>query len=316
MHKGLFPPVAFVPLGAHCSGVSLRNKGRPPMSYPPAAKPLADLQPQQAFFVGIDSDGCAFDSMEIKHKECFIPTIIKFWDLQAVSKYAREAAEFVNLYSKWRGINRWPALTMVLDLLRERPEVLARGAKVTQAPKLKAFMSSGQALSDSGLKAYMAEHPDPELDKALAWSKAVNACIADLVHGVPPFPFMRESLQALQGKADVVVVSATPTEALIREWEEHDIAQYARVIAGQEMGSKKQHLALATKGKYAPEHVLMIGDAPGDREAAKANNALFFPVNPGQEDTSWERLYKEGLARFTAGTFAGAYEASLIAEFE
>ena len=283
---------------------------------PVAAKPLADMQPHHPFFVGIDSDGCAFDSMEIKHKECFCPNIINSWDLQPVSKYAREAAEFVNLYSKWRGINRWPALVMVFDLLRERPEVIARGAKITEAKKLREFMASGQPLSDAGLKAHMAEHSDPELDKAWGWTKAVNASIADMVHGVPPFPYMRESLQALQGKADVVVVSATPTEALTREWEEHDIAKYARIIAGQEMGTKKQHLALAAKGKYAPDHILMMGDAPGDMEAAKANGVLFFPINPGQEEKSWERFFKEGIARFTAGTFAGAYEASLIAEFE
>ena len=285
-------------------------------NYPVAAKPLADMQPQHPFFVGIDSDGCAFDSMEIKHKECFCPNIINSWDLQPVSKYAREAAEFVNLYSKWRGINRWPALIMVFDLLKERPEVIARGARITDAKKVREFMASGQPLSDAGLKAYMAEHADPELEKAWGWTKAVNASIADMVHGVPPFPYMRESLQALQGKADVVVVSATPTEALTREWEEHDIAKYARVIAGQEMGNKKQHLALAAKGKYAPDHILMMGDAPGDMEAAKANGTLFFPINPGQEEKSWERFFKEGIARFTAGTFAGAYEASLIAEFE
>jgi phosphoglycolate phosphatase-like HAD superfamily hydrolase len=284
--------------------------------YPAAAKPLADLQSQHPFFVGIDSDGCAFDSMEIKHKECFCPNIIKWWDLQAVSKYAREAAEFVNLYSKWRGINRWPALIMVFDLLRERPEVIARGAKITEAKQVREFMTSGQPLSDAGLKAYMAEHSDPELDKALGWTKGVNASIADMVRGVPPFPYMRESLQALQGKADVVVVSATPTEALVREWEEHDIAKYSRIIAGQEMGSKKQHLALAAKGKYAPDRILMMGDAPGDMEAAKANGTLFFPINPGQEEKSWERFFTESLARFTAGTYAGAYEASLIAEFE
>jgi phosphoglycolate phosphatase-like HAD superfamily hydrolase len=286
------------------------------MSYPPAAKPLADLQPQHAVFVGIDSDGCAFDSMEIKHKECFIPTTIKLWDLQPVSKYAREAAEFVNLYSKWRGINRWPALLMVFDLLRERPEVLARGARIPEAKRLREFMASGQPLSDAGLKAFLAQHPDPELDRALQWSQAVNAAIADLVHGVPPFPFMRESLQALQDQADIVVVSATPTEALVREWEEHDIARYARVIAGQEMGTKKQHLALAARGKYAPDQILMIGDAPGDREAARANGALFFPINPGREEASWERLFREGIRRLTGRSFAGAYEAALVAEFE
>jgi phosphoglycolate phosphatase-like HAD superfamily hydrolase len=283
---------------------------------PAAAKLLADLRPQRPFFVGIDSDGCAFDSMEIKHKECFCPNTIKWWDLQSVSKYAREAAEFVNLYSKWRGINRWPALTMVFDLLQERAEVKARGARITEAKRVREFMASGKPLSDAGLTAYMAEHPDPELDKAFGWSKAVNASVADMVHGVPPFPYMRESLQSLQSQADVVVVSATPTEALVREWEEHDIAKYVRVIAGQEMGSKKQHLAWAAKDKYPADHILMMGDAPGDLEAAKANGVLFFPINPGQEETSWERFYQEGLARFTAGRYAGEYEAALIAEFE
>lgn len=284
--------------------------------YPESARPLAELKPRYNFFVGIDSDGCAFDTMEIKHKECFCPNTINHWDLQAVSKYAREAVEFVNLYSKWRGINRWPALVMVFDLLRERPEAIARRVPITQAAKVREFMASGKPLSNEGLKAYMAEHRDPELDRAWAWTAGVNTTIADMVHGVPPFPFVRESLQMMETQADMVVVSATPTEALIREWEEHDIARHVRVIAGQEMGSKKQHLALAAKGKYAPDHILMIGDAPGDLEAARANGALFFPVNPGHEDESWERFYKEAFRRFVNGTYKGDYEAGLIGDFQ
>ncbi len=283
---------------------------------PEAARPLVELQPEHSFFIGIDSDGCAFDTMEIKHKECFCPKIIKHWGLQPVSKYAREAAEFVNLYSKWRGINRWPALVMVFDLLRERPEVLARRAVIPQAEKVRAFINSGHPLSDSGLKAYMAQHPDPELDQALAWSQAVNREISEMVHGVPPFPYLRESLQKLTGQADMIVVSATPTEALVREWEEHDIARYVRVIAGQEMGTKKQHLKLAAQGKYAEDHVLMIGDAPGDMEAARSINALFYPINPGHEEDSWERFYKEALQKFLDCAYTREYEAGLIAEFE
>jgi phosphoglycolate phosphatase-like HAD superfamily hydrolase len=280
------------------------------------AQPLSEMQPRRRFFVGIDSDGCAFDTMETKHKECFCPCTVKHWNLQPVSKYAREAWEFVNLYSKWRGINRWPALVMVLDLLRERKEVATSRVEVTQAAKLRGFIASGAPLSNDGLKTWMAEHPDPELDHAMAWSRGVNAAVADLVHGVPPFPYVRESLDALQTQADVVVVSATPGEALTREWEEHDIARYARVIAGQEMGTKKHHLASAAKGKYPSDHILMIGDAPGDMEAARANGALFFPINPGHEEESWQRFYQEGLGKFVAGEFAGAYEASLVAAFE
>ena len=283
---------------------------------PAVAQPLADMKPIEKFFIGIDSDGCAFDTMEVKHKECFIPNIIKYWDLQPVSKYAREAAEFVNLYSKWRGINRWPALMMVFDLLRERSEVTARKVKITEAKKVREFISSGNALSDSGLKAFMADHKDLELDQAWAWTRAVNETVAGLVHGVPPFPFVRESLEKMQGKADMVVVSATPTEALIREWQEHDIAKYSRIIAGQELGTKEVHLNLAAKGKYAEGHILMMGDAPGDMKAARSINALFFPINPGHEDKSWELFYNEGLEKFLSGNYAGAYEQKLIEGFE
>ena len=281
-----------------------------------ASQPLADLKPNQSFFIGIDSDGCAFDTMEVKHKECFIPNIIKYWDLQPVSKYAREAAEFVNLYSKWRGINRWPALIMDFDLLRGRNEVIARHVSIPEAKKVREFIASGKPLSDSGLKAYMAEHSDPELERAWDWTRAVNQTIADMVHGVPPFPYVSESLIKIQGKADVVVVSATPTEALNQEWQEHDIAKYTRLIAGQERGTKEQHLALAARGKYAQDRILMIGDAPGDMKAARSIDALFFPIIPGHEVDSWKCFFQEGLDKFLSGTYAGNYEKSLIVEFE
>ncbi|PYM14446.1 MAG: haloacid dehalogenase, partial [Verrucomicrobia bacterium] len=48
----------------------------------------------------------------------------------------------------------------------------------------------------------------------------------------------------------------------------------------------------------------------------KKNGALFFPVNPGNEEASWERLYKEGLDRFFAGTYAGDCETALVKEFD
>jgi phosphoglycolate phosphatase-like HAD superfamily hydrolase len=283
---------------------------------PDAARPLLDFKPAHPFFVGIDSDGCAFDNMELKQKECFIPNIIKFWNLQAVAKYAREVAEFVNLYSKWRGINRWPALIKDFDLLAQRPEVLARKAPIPQAPAVRRFIASGFALSNEGLQAYLNQHPETELERALAWSTAVNDSIEDIVHHVPPFPYVRASLERLAGVADTVVVSATPTPSLAREWEEHDLARYPAIIAGQEMGAKKQHLAWGAGGKYDPGHVLMLGDALGDLEAARANAALFFPIKPGHEDESWECFYSEALDRFVNESYAGAYETRLVAEFE
>jgi hypothetical protein len=43
---------------------------------------------------------------------------------------------------------------------------------------------------------------------------------------------------------------------------------------------------------------------------------LFFPINPGHEEDSWDRLLNEGLERFFSGTFAGAYAAELLEEFD
>ena len=121
---------------------------------------------------------------------------------------------------------------------------------------------------------------DPDLKQTLDWSKAVNEAIGRMVRGVPPFPCVRESLERLARQADILVVSATPHEALQREWQEHDLAKYTAAIYGQELGSKKQSLAAAAK--YPPGHALMIGDAPGDQQAAAANGVLFFPINPGR----------------------------------
>ncbi|PYV17247.1 MAG: haloacid dehalogenase [Acidobacteria bacterium] len=285
------------------------------MSEPTQEKLLA-FKPHHEFFVGIDSDGCVFDTMEIKHKECFIPATIKYWKLQAISKYARAAAEFVNLYSKWRGVNRFPSLTKTFELLRDWPEAMRRGVKIAEVPTLEAWIGSRQPLGNPALEAEAARTGDPVLKLTLEWSKTVNRAIADLVEGVPPFPFFRESAEKLAARADIICVSQTPGEALEREWREHDIAKYAAVIAGQEMGSKKDHLKLTAGGKYEKDRVLMIGDAPGDLAAARDNGALFFPINPGREEESWENLFREGIARFFNHTFAGDYEAALIRDFE
>ena len=281
-----------------------------------AAKPLKEFKPKYGFFVGIDSDGCAFDTMEIKHKECFIPNIIKYFDLQAVSKYARQAAEFVNLYSKWRGINRWPALIKVFDLLAQRKEVAQRKAKVPEVGRLREWIAGETKLGNPALVREIERTPDAVLSHALEWSLSVNVDIAEMVKGVGPFPYMRESLEKVMPQADIIVVSQTPTEALVREWDEHKINEFTELIAGQEMGTKAEHIQFAASGKYEPDHMLMIGDAPGDLEAARHNDALFYPINPGSEEQSWKDFYEEGFDRFIKGQYAGSYQDGLIAEFE
>jgi len=275
---------------------------------------MFEIKRQHEFLVGIDSDGCAFDTMELKHKECFIPNTINSYNLQGVSKYAREAAEFVNLYSKSRGINRFPALVEALEWLQKRPEVQARKVRIDLPKGLLAWMDRESKLGNPALERAVAETNDPDLRRALEWSKAVNETVERFVRGVPPFPNVRESLERLAPKADMFVVSATPNEALRREWEEHGLASFVAAICGQEIGTKKELLTNAAK--YPADHTLMIGDAPGDQQAAAANRALFFPINPGAEEASWRRLLDEGIDRFLSGRFAGEYQQRLVDEFD
>ncbi len=127
---------------------------------PEAAHVLIDFKPQHDFFVGIDSDGCAFDAWSSSTKSASPPRSSSLGPAGRLQVHAR-ACEFVNLYSTTRGLNRWIALTRVFDLLRERPEVKARNAKVPEGDKIKEFIASGYPLSHKGMVQYAADHPRP-----------------------------------------------------------------------------------------------------------------------------------------------------------
>jgi len=276
---------------------------------------LKNLCAEKEFFIGIDSDGCVFDSMEPKHKECFCPAFINNFNLQSVSKYARDVWDFVNLYSQDRGCNRFHAVIKALDLLRERPEVKKRGARIMEMPALKAWTERESKLGNPALKIEIEKTNDPELKIAYQWSLDVNEAVKKIIRGVPPFPLFQESLDKMRQNADVIVVSQTPAEALIREWTELGIDKKVRFIAGQEIGTKAEHLEFAAKGKYPQNKILMIGDAPGDLKAASCAGALFYPIIPGKEDDSWKRFHDEALNKFFTMSYEGSYQNDLFFEF-
>lgn len=279
-------------------------------------KLFADYRPKRDHLVCIDSDGCAFDTMELKHKECFCPAVIHAWGLQPISKYVREAWDFGNLYSRDRGRSRFFELQLVFDLLSQREEVRRIGFTLPDITAFREWASKAPIQNNDNLRAAAESTGNPVLQRALAWSLEMNRRAADMVAGVPPFPGVRESLARLCPEADVAIVSATPREALEREWAEHDLTRYVSLLCAQEDGTKQQCIS-ALKGYYRPEgeRVLMIGDAPGDLEAARANGVLFYPIRPGEELASWQEFQSEGLERFLNGTFAGAYADGKIERF-
>jgi phosphoglycolate phosphatase-like HAD superfamily hydrolase len=276
---------------------------------------LKILKPEHEFFIGIDSDGCVFDSMEVKQKEFFIPNALKFFNLFAISRTVRETWEFVNLYSIYRGGNRFNSIIKVFDLLSEKIEIKESGIKLPDMTALKKWVKNETKLGNQTLRKYIESNFDPVLEMVLNWSEAVNKDINLWLREIPPFPYAVKAIKKISGKADLMIVSQTPLQALDREWEEHNLKKYVKTIAGQEHGTKSEQISLAAGGKYADEKILMIGDAKGDLDASENNRILFFPVIPGKENESWKRFLDEGFEKFVNGKFAGDYQNRLKKEF-
>jgi phosphoglycolate phosphatase-like HAD superfamily hydrolase len=272
---------------------------------------LVHFEPGHDVLVAIDSDGCVFDSMTIKQR-IFHTGIIKFWGLEAAESEFRQVAEWVALFSPWRGLNRFELLLKIFQCLEQYfPNI---GKKVDRRP-LGAFVESGVPLSAAELAKRIDQTGDPELKRALDWSRAVSKEIA-AVRQMPVFSEVLPSLEKIRLEADAIVVSQTDESALVHEWRNAELVRFVDVIAGAELGSKIESLSTAMKGRYAPERTLMVGDAPGDLETARATGSLFFPIVPGDEPASWIELRDEGLARLLNGTFAGIYQQELIKKFK
>lgn len=276
-----------------------------------------DFAATKDFLVCIDSDGCMLDNMELKHKECFCPATINVWGLQGVSRYVREVAEFVNLYSRTRGTNRFPAIVRTLELAHSRPELECRGYQLPDLSPLKDWISSTPALSVSALNSHIAtlSSVPPVLETAARWSCEVDQNIQRIVRNIRPFPYVQEAIVRLGEFADIVVVSATPHEALVRELTECGIADLVSFIAGQEMGTKAQCIQAAMEGRYAPQRVLKIGDAPSDGAAARQCGVLFNPIVSGREMESWRGILEKSADYFQQGTFGGTYMEGLMKDF-
>lgn len=264
------------------------------------------LSAKHDVLAAIDSDGCVFDSMRIK-QGIFHDGIIEFWGLEAAADDARKICEWAGLYSPWRGLNRFQ---LILKIFQSLEQFLPMIGKIPETAPLEAFVRCGVPLSNDELK----KRNDPALARVLEWSLSVSREIA-AVPEMPVFEEVFQSLEKIRECSDAIVVSQTTEEALVREWNHADLTKFVDVIAGAELGSKAESLKTAMTGRYAPEKILMIGDAPGDLEAARAAGCLFFPIIPGSENESWIELREQGLAKVQDGSFLGDYQDDLIRRF-
>ncbi len=276
---------------------------------------LINFLPKFRTFVGIDSDGCVFDTMEIKQKGHFHPAIIRHWSLEAIETQVRAAAEFTYLYSPYRGLNRFLGLCKTFELLNDWPE--ARNNAILPDPTdLHVYCDSGLPLSNATIKSEAERTGSTLLTEAYQWSVDLNEDIDQNMPDPPVFQGAKEALKLIAQKSDAIVVSQTQAVALLKDWYRDDLAQYVSVIAGPELGSKIDDFNMAAVDRYPAHAILMMGDAPGDMAAAHAIGCNFFPINPGHEVESWKQFMDEGYTQFLEGGFSAAYQKQLIKEFK
>lgn len=265
------------------------------------------------FLVCVDSDGCAMDTMDIKHIRCFGPCMVEEWGLEPWRERLLERWNKINLYSKTRGVNRFKALVMLLkEIDREMKPV--EGLKA-----LCRWEEESGELSNSSLEAAIDREEEDRRDalrKALSWSRRVNERIGELSEAEKrAFPNVREALALLHGRADIAVISSANLQAVTAEWEREGLLELVDGVFTQDDGSKAFCIGELLKKGYEPGRVLMAGDAPGDLKAAQENRILFFPILVGREGDSWKRLMTEGAEAFFEGRYAGAYQQARIGEF-
>ena len=267
---------------------------------------LDDFKKDKRFAVCVDSDGCAMDTMNIKHFRCFGPCMVEEWRLEPWRDAILERWNEINLYSGTRGINRFKGLAMALG------EIDRQYTPIDGVELLVDWAGHAPELSNDAVAKKAAEHPI--FEKALRWSRAVNQAIETLPpEAVRPFDHVKEALAAAHRVADVVVVSSANPEAVRDEWKRFGLIGDVDLLCTKEMGSKAYCIGKLVEKGY--DAILMCGDASGDEKAARKNHVLYYPILVGHEDESWRRFLDEALDRFTGGTFAGAYQQTLVDAF-
>lgn len=271
-------------------------------------KELKEYTKDHAYVICIDSDGCAMDTMNIKHFQCFGPCMVKEWNLEQHQDAILKRWNEINLFTMTRGINRFKGLALALTEISEKYQ------KIDGIASFRNWAEHAPELSNDSLTKAISLNADPIFTKALNWSKAVNASINALPEETKkPFAHVDEALKASHDKAAVAIVSSANKEAVVEEWNRCGLAENVDVMCCQDAGSKAYCLSRLVELGYAEDHVLMIGDAPGDLAAAKSNDVFYYPILVNHEAESWQEFIMHVLPAFLQGTYSSISESYIEA---
>ena len=253
------------------------------------------------YLVCVDPNGAAFDIMNIKHEKAFIPAALEIWPMTGrVADRFISLEKSINLFSSMRGINRYPGLLEVFDLLAAG---FPGNPEVPDATDLRTFVLSETTYSSATLRHWIAAHPSKDLEKVLAWSDRADELYAKAVEGLSPYPLVRESFELASRSAAVAIISGGAPDELSRDWAASGLEPYIDFMLSQEDGAPAAQLYKARQRCGGNPSVLVIGDTESDGAAAHKVGALFYPILPGEEVASWQRFHDEILPLFLSGKY-------------
>jgi phosphoglycolate phosphatase-like HAD superfamily hydrolase len=244
----------------------------------------------------VDSDGCVMDAMEPKHRLCFGPCLVDQWQLGPWRERVLARWNQLNLHTLHRGVNRFRGLALALTEI-DRDLVPIPGVE-----EYASWTETAPTLSNDAVAAKAWRGGC--FAKALAWSQAVNRAIAALPpETIQPFPGAPAGLAAAHNAATVAVVSGANREALTAEWTRYDLLRRTDEIFAQDAGTKERCLQTLLARGFSSARALMVGDAPGDLEAARRCGVAFYPILPDHEAASWREFREIALPRLLAGQY-------------
>ncbi len=270
---------------------------------------IESFQKKKEYLICVDSDGCAMDTMDIKHIRCFGPCMVEEWGLFQWEEPILKRWNDVNLYTMTRGINRYKGLSLALQEINEKY------APIEGVEVLVDWVEHSDELSNPALERELENNDNICLKKALSWSRKVNEGINRLSFDEKrPFEGVAEGLAYARQYADIAIVSSANLQAVEEEWELYDLLDHVDILLAQDTGSKAFCIQELAKKGYDKAKILMTGDAPGDYDAAKKNGVSYYPILVRHEKESWAE-FKTAVARLISGRYQGAYQEEKLRAF-
>lgn len=272
---------------------------------------FSTFKKKKKYLVCVDSDGCAIDSMDIKHIRCFGPCMVVEWELNEWKEEILNRWNDINLYTLTRGINRFKGLSMALQ------EIDQKYLKIEDLNTLVNWVETTKELSNNSLQKEIELHPESiSLKKALSWSNEVNKSISNLPEEeILPFEKVKDVLMYAHKEADIAIVSSANLKAVEDEWNRHELIEHTDILLAQNAGTKAYCIQELLKFGYQKNHVVMCGDSLGDLEAAQKNGVNFYPILVKKEKESWEEFIELGFNNLVEEKFEGEYQEKKKQEF-